>query len=68
MKVSQYIKEDWLLGLYESIVALIKLLLNGLVISIRSNCEHLSPEAVVLAVREAEDVVGTCKNIQTRKL
>ena len=68
VEVAEEVEEDGLLGLDEGVVALIELLFYGFVVSVRGNREHLSPEAVVLAVREAEDVVGTCKNIQTRKL
>ena len=45
------------LGLHESIVTFIKLLFNSFLISIWSYSEHFSPNAVVLAVGETEDVV-----------
>ena len=49
------------LGLHERIVALIKLMFNSFLISIRCDSKHFSPEAVILAVGETEDVVVACE-------
>ena len=44
------------LGLEEGIVAFIELMLIGPLISVRSDGEHSSPETIVLAVGESENV------------
>ena len=51
------------LGLHERIMALIKLIFNSFLISVRCDGKHFSPEAVVLAVGVTEDVVCACENI-----
>jgi hypothetical protein len=57
VKVVQQVKVHGRLGLHKGIVALIELLFNSLVISIGSDGKHLSPEAIILTVRETEYVV-----------
>ena len=49
------------LGLHEGIMALIELIFNSFLISIRCDSKHFSPEAVVLAIGKTEDIVGTCQ-------
>jgi len=61
VKVVEEVKVDRLLGLHEGIVALIKLMVEGLVVSVGSDCQHLSPKTVILAVGETEDVVRSYK-------
>lgn len=57
MKVIEQVEVHGRLGLHEGIVALIELLFNSLVISVGSDGKHLSPEAIILTVRETEYVV-----------
>ena len=59
MEIVEQVKVNRWLRFYERVVALIELLLNSLVVSVGSDREHLSPQAIVLAVRETEDVVGS---------
>lgn len=55
----EVVEEHGALGLKEGVVALVELVLDGLLVAVGSDGEHLSPQAVVLAVGEPEDVVGT---------
>lgn len=57
MKVVEQVEVHGRLGLHEGVVALIELLLHCLVVSVGGDGKHLSPEAVILAIRETEDVV-----------
>ena len=58
VKVVEEVEVDGLLGLHKSVVALVKLMIDGLVVSVGGDRQHLSPQTVILAVGETEDVSG----------
>lgn len=66
MKIAEEIEIDWGLGLHESVVALIELVLQALLVAVRGDSEHLSPQAVVLTVREPEYIRGAYTQIEMR--
>jgi len=59
VKVVKEIEVNRGLGLDKSVVALVKLVVNSFVVSVGGNGKHLSPKAIILAVRETKNVVGT---------
>ncbi len=58
MKVVKEVEVNRGLGLDKGVVALVELVVEGFVVSIWGDGKHLSPQAIILAVRETENVVG----------
>ena len=56
VEVVEEVEEHGGLGLHESVVALVELVLQTLLVTVRGYSQHLSPQTVVLAVRVPKDV------------
>ena len=57
VEVCEKVEMNWLLRFNVCIVALIKGILQALLISLWGNTQHASPCSIIFTVRESEDVV-----------